>query len=408
MKCRHCQHELKHIFANLWHQPASNSFLSAEQLKEPENTFPLLLYVCENCFLVQVDEHKNCEEIFNQDYVYFSSMSVSWLAHAKAYVEMMRTRFNLDDCSQVVEIASNDGYLLQYFKELHIPCFGIEPSKNTADVARQKGIESLQEFFGLPLATQLAEQKKKADVILGNNVIAHVPDINDFAKGVAALLKEDGVATFEFPHVLKLIEENQFDTIYQEHYSYLSLYSLQKIFAQAQLRIFDVEKLSTHGGSLRVFATHAKNTSHGLTENVQKTLAEEEAFGLLRIARYTSFQENIENTKNALLQFLLVQKQNGKKVAAYGAAAKGNTFLNLCGVKPDLVQFCVDKAQSKQNKFMPGSHIPVYDLCKINEERPDFILILPWNIKDEIMQSLSFVKQWGGRFVIAIPQLRVH
>ncbi len=408
MKCRHCQQELKHVFANLWHQPASNSFLTKEQLKEPENTFPLLLYACENCFLVQVDEHKNCEEIFNQEYVYFSSMSVSWLAHAKAYVSMMCERFSLDHNAQVIEIASNDGYLLQYFKEAHIPCFGIEPSKNTADVARQKGIESIQDFFGLALAQKLAEQNKKADVILGNNVIAHVPDINGFTKGVAHLLKENGVATFEFPHVLKLIEENQFDTIYQEHYSYLSLHALQKIFAQAQLRIFDVEELTTHGGSLRVFATHVANKNHVTTQNVQKILEKEVQFGLLTMACYTSFQEKIEHTKNALLQFLLTQKQQGKKVVAYGAAAKGNTFLNLCGVKPDLIQFCVDKAHSKQNKFMPGSHIPVYAPHKIAEEQPDYILLLPWNIKEEIMLSLSYVKQWGGRFVTAIPKLHIY
>ncbi len=408
MKCRHCKQELTYIFANLWHQPASNSFLTKEQLKEPESYFPLMLYVCEKCFLVQVDEYKNCEEIFNQDYVYFSSMSSSWLAHAKKYVEMMCARFSLNEHTQVIEIASNDGYLLQYFKEQHIPCFGIEPSENTAQVAKAKGINSIQDFFGLALAKKLAAQNNHAHIILGNNVLAHVPDINDFVQGVAYLLEEHGVATFEFPHLAKLIEENQFDTIYQEHYSYLSLYSVQKIFEKAQMRIFDVEKLSTHGGSLRIFACHANSKVHVSTPHVLKVLAEEKNFGLLNVQSYLSFQTQIEKTKNALLQFLLEQKAQGKKIAAYGAAAKGNTFLNLCGIKPDLVSFCVDKAQSKQNRYMPGSHIPVYAPEKIAEERPDFILILPWNIKEEIMQNLSYIQQWGGKFVTAIPHMQIY
>ncbi len=408
MKCRHCSQKLTHIFANLWHQPASNSFLTEQQLKEPESYFPLLLYVCENCFLVQVDEHKNCEDIFNQDYVYFSSMSVSWLAHAKAYVEMMCRRFSLHKHSQVIEIASNDGYLLQYFKEKGIACFGIEPSENTAKVAREKGIESIQDFFGLPLAEKLANQGNKADILLGNNVLAHVPDINDFASGVSKILHENGVATFEFPHVLKLIEENQFDTIYQEHYSYLSLYTVQRIFAKAHLRIFDVQALPTHGGSLRIFATHMNNTQHVCTAHVAQIVAQEEAFGLQTTARYTTFQAQIEKTKNALLLFLLEQKVLGKKVAAYGAAAKGNTFLNLCGIKPDLVSFCVDKALSKQHTFMPGSHIPVFSPEKIREEKPDFVLILPWNIKREIIQEHKYIATWGGRFVTAIPHLEIH
>ncbi len=408
MNCRHCGQELNHIFANLWHQPASNSFLTKEQLKEIEPYFPLLLYVCENCFLVQLDEYKKSNEIFNNDYAYFSSMSTSWLAHAKNYVEMMIDRFYLNEKSQIIEIASNDGYLLQYFKERNIPCFGIEPTKNTADVAREKGIESIQDFFGTRLAKELAEKNIKADLILGNNVLAHVPDINDFVEGARLALKDNGIITFEFPHLLNLIEQNQFDTIYQEHYSYLSLYTVKRIFEKKGLKIFDVEELITHGGSMRVFACHAGCEKHVLSKNVEILLEKEKKNGLFDISTYLNFQEKIEETKNALLFFLLEQKSKGKKVAAYGAAAKGNTFLNICGVKPDLLSFCVDKAKSKQNKYLPGSHIPVFSPEKIKEEKPDYVLILPWNIKEEIMNEHKYIKEWGGKFVTAIPYLEIY
>ncbi len=408
MKCRHCGQELTHVFANLWHQPASNSFLTKEQLKEMEAYFPLLLYVCDNCFLVQVDEYKDCGEIFNNDYVYFSSMSTSWLLHAKNYVEMMIERFNLNVESQVIEIASNDGYLLQYFKENNIPCLGVEPTKNTADVARERGIESIQDFFGSRLASELVKENKKADLILGNNVLAHVPDINDFVQGACIALKENGIITFEFPHLLNLIEKNQFDTIYQEHYSYLSLYSVLRIFEKQGLHVFDVEELPTHGGSLRIFACHENCKVHVKTANVEAMLSKEKSAKLHELAGYLTYQVKIEDTKNALLMFLLEQKKAGKKVAAYGAAAKGNTFLNICGIKPDLISFCVDKAASKQNKFMPGSHIPVYAVEKIEEEKPDFLVILPWNIKDEIIDTHSYIRKWNGKFVTAIPTLEIY
>lgn len=408
MKCRHCQQELYEIFADLHHQPASNSFLSKEQLKNPETYFPLKLFACDNCFLVQVDEYKNCEDIFSHDYVYFSSMSSSWLAHAKKYVNMMRTRFHLDENSQVIEIASNDGYLLQYFKEANVPCFGIEPTANTAKVAREKGIESIEDFFGTDLAKDLAKQNKKADLILGNNVLAHVPDINDFVSGLPVLLKENGIVTFEFPHLLQLVEQNQFDTIYQEHYSYLSFYTVERIFEACNMRIFDVEELSTHGGSLRIFANHASNGTHKLSPAVELLLKKEKDKGMFNIKYYQSFQQQIEITKNALLSFLLEQKLQNKKVVAYGAAAKGNTFLNLCGVKSDLISFCVDKAPSKQGKFMPGSHIPVYSPDKISEAKPDYVLILPWNIKKEVMEEHAYIREWGAQFVTAIPSLCIQ
>ena len=408
MKCRHCQQELQQTFADLHHQPASNSFLSEEQLKNPEIYFPLKLFACDNCFLVQVDEYKNCEDIFSHDYVYFSSMSSSWLAHAKQYVDMMRTRFHLDKNSQVIEIASNDGYLLQYFKEANVPCFGIEPTSNTATAAREKGIESIEAFFGTSLATDLAKQNKKADLILGNNVLAHVPDINDFVSGLPLLLKKNGIVTFEFPHLLQLIEQNQFDTIYQEHYSYLLFYTVERVFKACNMRIFDVEELPTHGGSLRIFATHAQENTHKITPAVELLLKKEKDSGMLNIKYYQSFQQQIEITKNALLFFLLEKKLQNKKVVAYGAAAKGNTFLNLCGVKPDLISFCVDKAASKQGKFMPGSHIPVYSPSKIKETKPDYVFILPWNIKKEVMEEHAYIREWGAQFVTAIPKLCIQ
>jgi len=382
--------------------------LNEEQLKEAEIYFPLQLFACNNCFLVQVDEYKDCADIFNHDYVYFSSMSTSWLKHAQNYVSMMCKRFQLNEASHVIEIASNDGYLLQYFKEAHVPCLGIEPTANTAQIAREKGIENIEAFFGTALAHDLASKNKKADLILGNNVLAHVPDINDFVKGLPLLLKNNGLVTFEFPHLMQLVEQNQFDTIYQEHYSYLSFYTVKRIFEACNMRIFDVEELPTHGGSLRIFATHAHNKTHKLNPTVAILLEKEKEHGMLKIEYYQSFQHQIETTKNALLSFLLEQKLQNKKVVAYGAAAKGNTFLNLCGVKPDLISFCVDKAPSKQGKFMPGSHIPVYSPEKIREAKPDYVLILPWNIKEEVMQEHAYIRDWGAQFVTAIPYLCIQ
>lgn len=408
LTCRHCAKELTHIFANLYHQPASNSFLTAEELKKPETYYPLQLYVCDECFLVQVDEYKDHDEIFNGEYVYFSSMSTSWLDHARRYVAMMQKRFALTASSFVVEIASNDGYLLQYVKEAGIACLGIEPSANTAAVARSKGIDCLEDFFNNSLAQRLCTEKGKADLVLGNNVLAHVPDINDFVQGLKILLKPNGVITMEFPHLMELVNNTQFDTIYQEHYSYLSLTTVSRIFSCYGLRIFDVEQIPTHGGSLRVFATHTENSAYVQSSAMQELLLKEKTAGMTTIAYYGSFQRQIEKTKNALLQFLLEQKAKGKSIAAYGAAAKGNTFLNLCGVKPDMIDFCVDKASSKQGKFMPGSHIPVFAPEKLEQEKPDFVLILPWNIKDEVMHEHRYVKNWGGRFAVAIPELILY
>ncbi|MGE4397364.1 MAG: methyltransferase domain-containing protein [Sulfurimonas sp.] len=351
---------------------------------------------------MQIDEYKKSDDIFDKDYAYFSSYSTSWLAHAKNYVEMITKRLSLDKNSQVTEIASNDGYLLQYFKEKNIPCIGVEPTKNTADVAREKGIEVIEEFFGSSLAQTLA----KSDLILGNNVLAHVPDINDFVKSLKIALKEKGSITMEFPHLLKLIEENQFDTMYHEHFSYLSFYTVKQIFEAQRLKLYDVEKLPTHGGSLRIYATHKENDIVEAV-NVNNLLKEEKSFGLLDMEIYQGFQEKANNVKYDLLAFLLQAKKENKKVVAYGAAAKGNTLLNYAGVKNDLIEFVVDKSPHKQGKYLPASHIPVVSEEKISETKPEYVLILPWNIKDEVIEQLRYVKEWDCKFVVAVPELKV-
>ena len=407
MNCRFCQNPLTYEFVDLASSPPSNSYLRAEQLNEPEVFYPLRVFVCEKCFLVQIDEYKKAAEIFDENYAYFSSFSKSWLEHSRKYVEMMRDSFGFGENSQVIEIASNDGYLLQYFKEKNVPVLGIEPTLSTARAAREKGIETRTEFFGARLAEKLAAENRRADLLLGNNVLAHVPDINDFVRGLRTALKPDGVVTMEFPHVLQLIENAQFDTIYHEHFSYLSLYTTRKIFAARDLDIFDVEELSTHGGSLRVFAKHIVNETHKATANVQSLLEKEKQFGLTDIKYYLDFQPKVDKIKLDLLAFLIEQKQSGKLVAAYGAAAKGNTLLNYCGVKKDLIAFVVDASPHKQGLFLPASHIPIVDESRIKREKPDFVLILPWNIKDEIIVQISYIRDWDGKFVVAVPELKI-
>jgi SAM-dependent methyltransferase len=407
MNCRFDGLPLSHEFADLGFSPPSNSYLTAAQLNAPEVYFPLKLYVSERTWLVQVDEYKKHDEIFNSDYAYFSSYSTSWLKHSKEYVEMMTSRFGFNTKSQVIEIASNDGYLLQYFKEKNIPVLGIEPTAGTAAVAREKGIESLVEFFGVALAKKIVAAGKQADLLLGNNVLAHVPDINDFVGGLAIGLKPNGIITMEFPHLMELVEFNQFDTIYHEHFSYLSLLAVRTIFRKHQLEIFDVQQIPTHGGSLRIFAKHAADTTHPVMPAVEKLIDTEKQRGMDNLSYYKGFQEKINRVKNDFLLFLLKAKNEGKVIGAYGAAAKGNTLLNYCGVKTDLIDFVCDANPHKQNKFLPGSHIPVVSEKVLNERKPDYVVIFPWNIKKEITEQLSYIKDWGGKFVIAVPGLQV-
>lgn len=407
MNCRFCKTPLEHVFIDLVNSPASNSFLTREQLNEPETFYPLKVYTCPTCFLVQVDEYKKSDAIFDNDYVYFSSFSTSWLAHAKRYVTLMTERFGLNKDSQVIEIASNDGYLLQYFLEKQIPVLGIEPTANTAAVAIEKGIPSITRFFGEELAHELVEQGTTADLLLGNNVLAHVPDIVDFVAGMKIILKPTGVITMEFPHLLNLIEQNQFDTIYHEHFSYLSFHTVSQIFAAQGLVLFDVEEIPTHGGSLRIYAKHVANATLPIADNVVTLLEKEEKAGLTTIAYYAGFQEKAEQIKLKLLRFLIDQKEAGRSVAAYGAAAKGNTLLNFCGIKHDLIDYVVDANPAKQNKFLPASHIPVVNEDVLKSRKPDYVVILPWNIRDEITKQLAYIREWGGQFVVAIPELTV-
>ena len=407
MKCRFCKSEVKYVFADLNNSPASNSFLNIQDLNYPETYFPLKVMVCEKCFLVQIDEYKKSTDIFNNDYVYFSSFSSSWLNHCSHYTDLMADRFKFNNKSLVVEIASNDGYLLQYFKQKNIPVLGIEPTANTASVAISKGIPTVIDFFGERLAKKLVAEGAKADLLLGNNVLAHVPDIMDFVKGMSILLAEKGVITMEFPHLFQLILNNQFDTIYHEHFSYLSFTTVVKIFKTCNLEIFDVDELPTHGGSLRIYAKHKSDTSKQISKNVDSLLTLEKDAGMLEIKFYSNFQEKMKKIKLDFLDFLINQKKIGKVVAGYGAAAKGNTLLNYCGIKSDLISFIVDANPAKQNKFLPGSHIPVVSEKMIIENKPDFIVIFPWNIKDEVLNNLKYVKNWGANFIVAIPYLQV-
>lgn len=405
MKCRHCSSQLDVACLDLGTAPPSNSYLTQAQLALPESYFPLRLLLCESCFLVQTEDFAQRESLFTEDYAYFSSYSSSWLAHAQAYVLSMQARFSLTADSLVVEIAANDGYLLQYVQAQGIPCYGIEPTISTAAVAKQRGIEIIEEFFGEVLGNQLREQGKQADLIAANNVLAHVPDINDFVRGFAQLLKPTGVATFEFPHLLNMVQLNQFDTAYHEHYSYLSLTAVKKIFETNGLRVFDVEHLSTHGGSLRVYAQNG--THHITSERVENCLVQEKEASMLGRDFYLNFQNNAERAKYVLLEQLIQFKREGLSVAAYGAAAKGNTLLNFAGIRPDLMQFVVDKNPQKQGKYLPGSRVPIVDIDYLKQQRPDRIIIFPWNLEQEITQELSFARDWGAQFVIAIPYLRI-
>jgi 2-polyprenyl-3-methyl-5-hydroxy-6-metoxy-1,4-benzoquinol methylase len=407
MKCRFCASSLQDEFIDLVNSPPSNSFLKKEQLDEPEHFYPLKVYVCSSCYLVQIAEYKKAIDIFDADYAYFSSFSTSWLAHSKAYTDKMVELFGFNQNALVVEIASNDGYLLQYFKEKNIPVLGIEPTKNTAEVATKKGIETITEFFGVDFAEKLVAKNKQADLLLGNNVLAHVPDLNDFVGGMKIALKPQGVITMEFPHLMQLIENKQFDTIYHEHFSYLSFLTVKHIFEKHGLVIFDVEEIPTHGGSLRIYAKHKDDSSKAISKNVQHLLNKEIEKGVNSLTYYQGFQEKVDVLKYDFLSFLIEQKKAGKKVAAYGAAAKGNTLLNYFGIRKDLVSFVVDLSPHKQGRFLPASHIPVVGEQVLKSEKPDYIVILPWNIKDEIIKQLEYIKEWGGKFVVVIPNLEV-
>jgi 2-polyprenyl-3-methyl-5-hydroxy-6-metoxy-1,4-benzoquinol methylase len=407
MKCRFCKSELKHVFIDLVNSPASNSFLTKEQLNEPEVFYPLKVYTCDKCFLVQVDEYKKSDDIFNSDYVYFSSYSSTWLDHARRYTDKMVERFHYSSQSQVIEIASNDGYLLQYFHDRNIPVLGIEPTANTANVAKGKGIDTVVDFFGIRLAKELKAKGIEADLLLGNNVLAHVPDVVDFVAGMKIILKKDGVITMEFPHVVQLIDNNQFDTIYHEHFSYLSFYTAREIFASQRLEFFDVEELPTHGGSLRIYAKHMEDKSKSISANVRDLIEKEQAKGVTDMSYYNDFGEKALKVKLDLLSFLVEQKANGKRVVAYGAAAKGNTLLNFCGVKDDLIEYVADANPNKQNKYLPASHIPVVNETWLKANRPDYVLVLPWNLKEEIVEQLEYIREWDGKFVLPIPELAI-
>jgi SAM-dependent methyltransferase len=404
--CRFCGTPLQHTFVNLGVSPVANDYVSESRLNEMEPFYPLHVYVCEQCFLVQLEEFESPEQIFG-DYAYFSSYSVSWLEHAKKYVEMMIERFGYNQTSQVIEMASNDGYLLQYFVEHNVPVLGIEPARNVAQAAIEKGIPTRSEFFGQALARSLVGEKISADLILGNNVLAHVPDVNDFVGGMKLVLKPGGVITMEFPHLMRLMLENQFDTIYHEHFSYYSFLSVEKIFAHHGLVLFDVEELPTHGGSLRIFARHAEDHSKPVSERVIELKEREQQAGFECLETYATFSRQVEETKRSLLSFLIQAKNEGKRVVGYGAPAKGNTLLNYCGVRTDFIDFTVDRSPHKQGLYLPGTHIPIYAPEKIFETRPDYVLILPWNLKDEISQQMAGIREWNGKFVVPIPTTQV-
>jgi len=404
--CRFCTAPVSRTMVDLGMSPLSNAYLRPEQLGAMERFYPLHALVCERCFLVQLGEFESPERIFS-DYAYFSSYSQSWLDHARDYSEMITDRLALDHGSYVVEIASNDGYLLQNFTARGIPVLGVEPAANVAEVAVQRGVPTLVRFFGAATAEELVREGRRADLIVGNNVLAHVPALNDFVAGLGILLDPEGVITLEFPHLMRLLEENQFDTIYHEHFSYLSLITVETVFAAHGLTIFDVEELPTHGGSLRIYARHAADESRPVSRNVGELKAREEAFGLTRIDTYSAFDERVKATKRALLQFLLSAKAEGKRVVGYGAAAKGNTLLNFCGIRTDFLDYVVDRSPHKQGLFLPGTHIPIFAPERIGETRPDYVLILPWNLRAEIMEQMAGIREWGGRFVVPIPEVRV-
>ena len=407
MNCRHCGTPLTHTFLDLGFAPPSNAYLTKVDLAKPEKYYPLKIRVCDQCWLVQTEDYAEADELFSPNYAYFSSTSSGWLAHAARYAETIIRDLFLDQNSMVIEVASNDGYLLKNFVDAGIPCLGVEPTDSTSEAAEQLGIPQLREFFGEKLAQQLAAEGKQADLIVGNNVYAHVPDINDFTLGLKAVLKSGGTITLEFPHLMQLIEHTQFDTVYHEHFSYLSLFTVIRIFEIAGLRLWKVEELPTHGGSLRVFGCHAAD-SRSTEGSVEAILQKEQKCGLQKLDTYLSFQLKADQVKNNLLDFLIDQRRKGKKVAAYGAAAKGNTLLNYAGVKSDLLPFVCDAATAKQDKYMPGSHIVICAPDVLAREKPDFVLILPWNIADEVIKQNKFIEKWGGKFVTAVPELELQ
>lgn len=406
MNCRHCAAPLSHTFLDLGFAPPSNAYLTAADLAKPEKYFPLRVKVCDQCWLVQTEDHAQANELFSPDYAYFSSTSSGWLAHAEHYAAQVSSELNLNADSLVIEVASNDGYLLKNFVAMRIPCLGIEPTDSTATAAEEKGIPVLREFFGEALAKQLAREGRQADLIIGNNVYAHVPHINDFTRGLKSVLKPSGTITLEFPHLMRLLEHCQFDTIYHEHYSYLSLSTVSRIFKAAGLRIWKVEELDTHGGSLRIYGCHDED-DRADHQSVVAMLQLESNYGLQQLDTYLDFQTRANKIKDDLLYFLIKQKRAGKKVAAYGAAAKGNTLLNYAGVKPDLLPLVCDAAASKQGKFMPGSHIPIFSPDQLFVEKPDYVLILPWNICEEVRRQNADIEKNGVKFIKAVPELKV-
>jgi len=404
--CRFCKSALIQSFCNLGKSPLSNSYLKEQDLKKEEPFFPLHAYVCDNCFLVQLEEFQSPFDIFN-DYAYFSSYSESWLAHCKEYVETILDRFKLDHSHQVIEIASNDGYLLKYFKDKKIPALGIEPAANVAKVAIGKGIPTLVKFFGVKTALELKNEGIQADLLLGNNVLAHVPDLNDFVEGMKIALKPTGVITMEFPHLLKLMEQNQFDTIYHEHFSYFSFLTVEKVFAKHNLTLFDCEEIPTHGGSLRIYVKHQEDNSKPIQNRILALREKEISFGLNNMDTYLQFQKKVDQTKLSLINFLQEAKAANKTVVGYGAPAKGNTLLNACQITKELISYTVDKSPYKQGHYLPGTHIPIKDPNCIFETKPDYLLILPWNLKTEIMDQMQEIRSWGGKFAIPIPYVEV-
>jgi len=406
LHCRFCAKPLHHTFADLGVSPLSNSYLAPEALNRMEPFFPLRVYVCEGCKLVQLPEHQSPDAIFS-DYAYFSSFSDSWLEHAQRYADHITEYCDLGEASYVVEVASNDGYLLKYFKAKNIPILGIEPARNVAEVAQAAGIPTLIRFFGAETARWLTDSGYRADLLLGNNVLGHVPDVNDFVSGVKILLKPNGTATFEFPHLLQLMQQNQFDTIYHEHFSYYSLLAVEQIFAAHGLRLFDVEELATHGGSLRIYARHEADETRPVSPRIEALKQRERDYGLEHMETYHAFGAQVEETKSKLLEFLIAARRAGKKVVGYGAPAKGNTLLNYCGIRNDFIEYTVDRSPHKQGNFLPGSRLPILHPDAIAQTKPDYLLILPWNLRDEIVEQMSFIKEWGCRFVVPIPEVEV-
>ena len=404
--CRFCGRHLQHTFADLGVSPLANSYVPRERAQQAEAHYPLCAYVCDECLLVQLPVFESAEQIFS-DYTYFSSYSDSWLDHCRRYAEKMIERFGLDRSNRIIEIASNDGYLLQYFKERDIPVLGIEPAANVAEVAQHKGIETVVTFFGSRTAEDMSARNVQADLLIGNNVLAHVPDINDFVQGLKMILKPQGIITMEFPHVMRLIEENQFDTIYHEHFSYFSMLAVKQIFEAHGLAIIDVDELPTHGGSLRIYACHLEGKDPDERSRVQELIAKEKKAGLHLLESYSSFHQKILTSKRSILSFMIQAKQEGKSVVGYGAPAKGNTLLNYCGIGPDFIDYTVDRNPHKQGCFLPGSRIPIYSPDRVKETRPDYLVILPWNLREEIMTQMSHVRQWGGKFVTLIPEVDV-